>query len=375
MKIVIDSDIPYIKNVFEEFFEEVIYIKGNQIDSNAVRNANALIVRTRTSCNAQLLGGSSVKAIATATVGTDHIDLNYCNASDIKVYSAQGSNKGAVLQWVLASLLVASEKFNFDVKGKVVGVVGVGNIGSLVSKAATALGMEVLLCDPPRQEVESTLNFVDLSYIAKNSDIITFHVPLTQKCRNATLNMASNEFFSYLKPSTLLLNSARGGIVDEGLLAKTLINGKILGAAIDVWHGEPNVLEGLLNASFIATPHIAGYSIEGKINATAMVIEAISKHFELEITNWNPTPNPVEFKIEMNLLKYMDNNLICFNRLIKDVYPITSESISFKENPLSFEVYRNRYSLRRENGGYKFTSSNTEIVTKLEGLGFSVVNT
>jgi erythronate-4-phosphate dehydrogenase len=326
-------------------------------------------------CNAQLLSGSSVKAIATATVGTDHIDLNYCNASGIKVYSAQGSNKGAVLQWVLASLLVATENFNFDLNGKVIGIVGVGNIGSLVAKAAKAMGVEVLLCDPPRQEVEGIANFVDLSYIAKNSDIITFHVPLTQKCRNATLNMASNEFFSNLKPNALLFNSARGGIIDEMLLAKTLMSGKILGAAIDVWQGEPNVLEGLLNASYIATPHIAGYSIEGKINATAMVIEAISKHFELGVTNWSPTPNPIEFKLELNLLKYLDNNLICYSELMKKVYPIEMESAYFKINPLNFEAYRNSYNYRRENGGYCFTSDNIEILRKMEELGFATAKT
>lgn len=374
MKIVIDSDIPYIKNVFEDFFDEVIYTKGCQIDSNIVRNANALIVRTRTVCNAQLLNGSAVKAIATATVGTDHIDLNYCKSLGIKVYSAQGCNKGAVLQWVLASLLLASEKFSFDLKGKVIGIVGVGNIGSLVLKASMSLGMEILLCDPPRQEVEGNGIYVDLNYIAKNSDIITFHVPLTQNCPNATFNMASSDFFSHLKPNVILLNSARGGIINENILAKAIINRQILGAAIDVWHGEPTILEELLMASFISTPHIAGYSIEGKINATAMVINAISKHFELDVTSWSPKQNPIELKIEMDLFKYMKNNVICYNELMKKVYPIEEENTHFKNNPSNFESFRNNYNYRRENGGYRFTSSNVEIAKELSNLGFTVVN-
>ncbi len=372
MKIVIDYDIPYIKGVFEKFFDEIIYIKGNQIDSKTVRNAHALIVRTRTFCNAQLLNGSSVKVIATATVGTDHIDLSYCKINGICVYSAAGCNRGAVLQWVLASIHAASEQFNFDLKGKVLGVVGVGNIGSLVAKAAKALEMDVLLCDPPRKESEGLSNFFDLNFLAKNSDIITFHVPLTQSGSHATFNMAENEFFSKIKPNSLLLNSARGGIINEMQLTEMLKKSKILGAAIDVWQGEPNVLDSLLNACFIATPHIAGYSIEGKVNATAMVIDSISRHFELGITNWNPVPNPVEFKIDMNLSKYLDNNSVCFNKLFKDIYPIVPESTKFKENPLNFEVFRNSYGLRRENGGYKFISSNAEIVNKFEGLGFSV---
>jgi erythronate-4-phosphate dehydrogenase len=370
MKIVIDSDIPFLAGVFEPYFDIVSYAKGSSIDHSAVTDADALVIRTRTICNAKLLRGTRVKAIASATVGADHIDINYCLANSIKVFTAQGCNKGAVMQWVLSSVCTASEMLNYELKGKVFGVVGHGNIGSLVAKAAQTLGMEVLICDPPKQLQEGNHNYVDLNYLAKYSDFISFHVPLTYEGPFTTFNLANNEFFSSLKANAFIMNSARGGVVNENMLLSAINLKRISGCAIDVWQGEPFVLDNLLHKTHIATPHIAGYSIEGKINASSIVIDAISNFFSLGMPKYVPNPNPIEYKIQLEASKYLINNTINLIELLKLVYPIDIDSNNFKQNSSNFEEIRNSYPLRRENEGFEISACNKSDAKKLNDLGF-----
>jgi erythronate-4-phosphate dehydrogenase len=374
MKIVIDSDIPFLEGVFEPYFNVVRYVKGALLDRSSIIDADALIIRTRTICNAQLLHGTKVKAIATATVGTDHIDITFCKANSIEVFSAQGCNKGAVLQWVLSSVCTASEQFNSDLKGKVFGVVGHGNIGSIVAEAAYAMGMDVLICDPPKQLREDNPNYVSLNYLAKNSDYISFHVPLTYKDAFPTFNVANDEFFSVLKPNAFIMNSARGGVVNEDLLLNAINKNQINGCSIDVWYGEPLVFEHLLQKSLIATPHIAGYSIEGKLNASAMVIDAINNFFSLDMPKLIPSPNPTEYKIQLDITKYFYNNMLNYIELFKKVYPIELDSNNFKLNSGDFERIRNSYALRRENEGYEISTNNEFDTKRLKGMGFCVGN-
>lgn len=372
MKIVIDSDIPFLNGAFEPYFNIVKYVKGALLDRSTIIDADALIVRTRTICNAQLLHGTKVKAIASATVGTDHIDITYCKSNSIKVFTAQGCNKGAVLQWVLSSVFTASEKFNYELKGKVFGVVGHGNIGAIVAKAAKALGMEVLICDPPKQLLEGNQTYESLNYLAKNSDFISFHVPLTFYDSFPTFNLANDQFFSNLKAKTFIINSARGGVVNENLMLNAINLKRISGCAIDVWHGEPLVFEHLLQKSLIATPHIAGYSIEGKMNASAMVIDAISRFFSLSIPKQVPNPNPVEHKIQLELSNYITNNTINLIELFKLVYPIALDSNFFKLNSSNFEEIRNTYPLRRENESFEVSICNELNAKMLNDIGFFV---
>ncbi|NLH56011.1 MAG: erythronate-4-phosphate dehydrogenase, partial [Rikenellaceae bacterium] len=192
MKIVIDTDIPYIKGVFEPYFGKVIYKKGIEIVHNDIKDAVALIVRTRTICNEALLKGSGIRAIATATVGTDHIDIDYCNTQGIEVFSAPGSNAGGVLQWMIAVLFELSQ--GTGLQGKVLGVIGVGRIGGLLVKAAEALGLTVLQCDPPRARIEGDKHFFPLKVLLKECDLFSFHVPLSFKGVDATYQMAGNDF-------------------------------------------------------------------------------------------------------------------------------------------------------------------------------------
>lgn len=370
MKIVIDRDIPFIQDVFENYFDEVIYAPAADITPHLLKGASALVVRTRTYCNEELLQGSGLRFIATATVGTDHIDLNYCRAKGIEVFSAQGCNKGAVLQWVLASLTFASHHFGLPLQGRTLGVVGYGNIGRLVERAASAMGMYTMVCDPIVAENEGRNNFVSLHEIAQNSDFITFHVPLTFAGPHHTFNMADEAFFSRVKPDAFILNSSRGGVMDENTLIQLFARGKILGTAIDVWYGEPIILDSLLQNSIVATPHIAGYSIEGKVNATRMVVNAIAHFFQLSISGWQPASGSLLQPVELDLNNFRDNNRLNLNALIARIYDVGSETKELKAKPNSFEKIRNSYSYRRENSGYLVRNCSESEKQLIEALGF-----
>jgi erythronate-4-phosphate dehydrogenase len=371
MKLVIDTDIPYIKGVFEPFCNEVIYKKGNEISSKDLFNADALIIRTRTICNETLLAQSKVKAIATATIGTDHINTNYCKSKGIQVFSAPGCNRGGVLQWVLAAMVGLYNDEDIELKGKVLGVVGVGNIGSLVAMAAQSLGITVLQCDPPRARAEGGNQFTNLKTIATESDIISFHVPLTFHGVDSTHYLADQTFFNLLKPNARIINSARGGVINEDALVRAMA-AKNIKAAIDVWENEPIISASLLNKCTIGTPHIAGYSLEGKVNATVAVVKAISNFFNLGLKNWYPSPDPLKEKIRIDIAKFITNQRINYMKLLHSIYPIRHDDESLRLNPAHFEQIRSEYSFRRENSGYIVSLQKNEFEIDqqiLQGLG------
>lgn len=279
MKIIIDSDIPYLEGLFEPH-AEVIYLKGATITALDVADADALIVRTRTRCDRALLAGSAVRMIATATIGTDHIDLDYCAQRGITVRSASGSNARAVAQWVLAAI-------NACGASGTIGIIGVGNVGSEVEAMARCRGFEVLRCDPPRSE-RSESGFISTDELLELSDIVTLHVPLLP----TTQRMIDEQFLSKMRHGSLLLNSSRGEISDEtAMLGCDRIN-----YAIDVWMDEPNINLALMDRAKIATPHIAGYSARGKARATQKVVNSVAEFFAIEeLISWQPRG---EFAIE-----------------------------------------------------------------------------
>ncbi len=373
MKIVIDKDIPFIHGIFEEYFNEVVYSSALEISNQLLVNASALVIRTRTLCNEELLQGTKVEIIATATVGTDHIDLNFCQKRGIKVLSAQGCNKGAVLQWVLAALSSAANYFQEPLQGKIMGIVGNGNIGSLVSKAAKAIGMDTLICDPVLAEIEGNCSYTSLDNVAENADFISFHVPLTYMGNYPTFNMAADDFFSRIKVNSFILNSSRGGVVNENLMVQSYQKKRIRGMAIDVWFGEPLILDILLNECLIATPHVAGYSIEGKINATLMAVMAIANHFNFKLNSFKPSKNPIEETIELNCSQFITNNSnLNLHSLMNRVYNIASETKCLKNEPQNFEKIRNNYAYRRENSGYFLSGCRSDLVNVINNLGFKV---
>ena len=330
MKIVVEANIPYIKGLLEKF-GEVVYLPAPEIDAAAVRDADALFVRTRTRCDEALLAESSVQFIATATIGTDHIDLGYCQGRGITVANAPGCNAPAVAQYVHA---VVGTFFDCHVEDKTLGVVGVGHVGSIVARWGERLGMRVLRCDPPRQR-RGEAGFTDLQTIAREADVITFHTPLTRTGTDATWHLADAAFLRSLSRCRLIINSARGGVADNAALVNAL-NGSRLQAAIDCWEGEPAINRQLLERAFVATPHIAGYSAEGKKRGTAMALEAFEKHFGVEVEGKPQVSAP--------LLGFD----VTSSEQILATYDPLSDTRRLKARPEDFEPLRNNYDLRAE---------------------------
>lgn len=342
MKIVIDSDIPYIRGVLEPF-AEVLYIKGVDISPADVRDADALIVRTRTRCDERLLSGSSVRLIATATIGYDHIDTDYCARSGIAVATAAGCNARGVLQWVGAALAHTAHEQGWEPSDKTIGVVGVGHVGSLVAEYASNWGFGVLCCDPPRKRTESPQSpagkFVTFDEVVERCDIITFHVPLTHVGVDATFHMAGPDFFDSVRPGTLIINSSRGEVIDTQALVDAVERGGC-SCAIDTWEHEPDIDRRLLSLSMIATPHIAGYSAQGKANATAAVVGVVARGYGLPLCGWYP---PEVARVSPRLISW--DEMRC---TIDGYADLGSLSAALRSSPESFEAMRNTYAYRTE---------------------------
>ncbi len=341
VSVVIDENIPYIKGILEPFCN-VIYLKGEMIDSKSASNADSLIIRTRTNCNSKLLEKSRVNSIFTATIGEDHIDKDLCREMSIDIYSAPGCNSMGVVQYVITSLFALDAKKRGDLLTKKIGIIGAGNVGEGVAKVAGLLGFNVMRCDPPLKSLGiSDKEYFDVTHLLKECEIITMHVPLDK----STANMCSEEFFSRMRAGSLFINTARGEITDEQAL---IGNSNRLGAIItDVWRGEPQINPVLLGLSDISTTHIAGYSIEGKMNATSMTVRSFAKHYDIEplkeFSISPPTADVVDFKYNRELSIY-DN----LNYLFQNYFAINQESTKLKRSPEMFEKIRSEYKYRQE---------------------------
>lgn len=330
MKIIIDDKIPYMQSAIGSMGFETVYMRGSDISASDVRDADALIVRTRTRCDERLLGGSSVKFIATATIGYDHLDTRYLEQAGIAWTNCPGCNASSVAQYVRSVLLLLAADHGLRLSESTLGVVGCGHVGSLVCKVGAQLGMRVLVCDPPL----GAPGFVSLSEIEQHADVITFHVPLTHVGEHATWHMADEGFFARLRRRPFIINSSRGGVVDEQALSVALAQGIVRQAVIDTWENEPHVNLQLLNNVYIGTPHIAGYSADGKANATNMSVQALCRFFGI------PSPAPVSPPSLPASFVYTGDPLQLYN-------PLT-DSLLLKQNPSAFEQLRGDYPLRRE---------------------------
>lgn len=314
--VVVDRDIPFLDRVLEPWFE-VRRLSGRAIGPDDVRDAVALLIRTRTRCDAALLDGSAVRFIATATIGTDHIDMRYCDSHGITVASAPGCNAAAVAQYVR----VALHTLELDRPGARLGVIGVGHVGSLVAEVGRRAGMKVLLNDPPREAVEGPAGFTPLPELLAAADVVTLHIPLWPENRD----FADTAFFSAMKSGASLINASRGEVLDEvALLAARPRLGKVV---IDVWKSEPAINLRLLAAADIATPHIAGYSLQGKANATTAVVRALAVHFGIA-----------------PLLDFTVTGLA----LLQTPYDIWADDKALRSNPTSFESLRSNYTYRND---------------------------
>lgn len=333
LKIVIEKNIPFIRGVLDGM-AEVTYLSPSEITRDALMDADALITRTRTRCDEALLHGTRCRFIASATIGLDHVDLDYCRKAGITVANAPGCNAPAVAQYVLASLLTV---WKGDLAGKTLGIVGVGHVGSIVDDWARQLGMRTLLCDPPRAEAEGAEGFCGLDDIALEADAVTFHTPFTRSGQPyATQHLCDARFLSLLKRRPVIINSARGPIADNAALLQSLRDGQISAAVIDCWEGEPDIDAGLLEAAAVATPHIAGYSREGKVRATRMAVSALCRHFGLA------EPPMDELSVPQGAARHVTADAI------RASYNPLDDTRRLKEHPGCFEDLRNNYDLRAE---------------------------
>ncbi|HEX2969377.1 MAG TPA: 4-phosphoerythronate dehydrogenase PdxB [Bacteroidales bacterium] len=370
MKIVADDKIPFLKGALEKY-AEIIYVPGKEINNGIIKDADALLVRTRTKCNEELLKGTAVKFIGTATIGYDHIDTQYCEKNNIKWTNAPGCNSSSVQQYITASILRIAHDHHFNPADKTIGIVGVGNVGSKVEKTAKILGMNVMLNDPPRERKEGKKDFVLLGDILYNADIITVHVPLITEGEDNTLHLFNEKSFKKMRKGTWFINSSRGEVTDTVSLKRALLNDKIH-AVLDVWENEPEIDLNLMHLAFIATPHIAGYSTDGKANGTAMSVNALAKFFGLPLKNWYPenVPAPADTDFLIDCKGKSDFDII--REAVNHSYNIDRDDMRLRLSPGDFEKQRGDYPLRREFPSYKIRlkSGNKEIHKMLKELGF-----
>lgn len=343
MKIIIDKNIPYIKGALDTK-ADVEYLTYREMTPDAVRDADALIIRTRTKCNHQLLDGSKVKFIATATIGYDHIDTQYCDENGIKWTNAPGCNALSVTQYMASVLIYLAEKNNFELASKTLGIVGVGNVGSRVAKLAKGFGMKVLLNDPPRERAEGKGQFVSLQEIAEKADVIAFHPFLNFDGIDKTYHLADENFFNSVKRKPIIINASRGEVVDNNALKVAMEKGQVADVVLDCWENEPEIDLELLDKVALATPHIAGYSADGKANATTQSVQSVSRFFDLGLDDWQPDELPAGLDVNFK-------NHSIFDFFI-ETYDIVSESNYLKSSPETFELQRSNYPIRREPKAY-----------------------
>lgn len=372
MKIIIDNKIPYINGALEPY-AEVVYLPGNLTTVDIVKDADALITRTRTICDRKLLQDSSVKFIATATIGYDHIDTDYCHEAGIKWTNAPGCNAESVNQYIASALFSWSMRQRTDLAGLTIGIVGVGNVGKRIEKTCKILGMNILLNDPPRARAEGKDKFVSLETIQNEADIITFHVPLNIGGIDSTYHLANRHFIQNLRKKPLLINSCRGEVIDSEAILSAIREKSIKGFIADCWENEPNINLDLLKLCDYATPHIAGYSKDGKANGTQMSVQAISKFFGLGIDNWQPIniETPANTTITIDGLQRRPYSILA--EAVLSTYDIENDDESLRDAPQNFEQLRGDYPVRREFSTYTIKAKNisAETLNKLYSLGFN----
>lgn len=375
MKIVIDDKIPFIKGVFEPF-ADTVYLPGAEINNKAVKNADALIIRTRTLCNKELLEGSTVNFIATATIGYEHIDTKWCGANGIKWKNAEGCNATSVMQYIASVLVFLSKKFSFKFENRTLGVIGVGNIGKKVVELAEILGFRIILNDPPLARRLGPCGYISLEGLIHESDIITLHVPLNYEGIDKTYHLFDDQILKKLNRGTLFINSSRGEVTDNGALKNILKSGYIQGAVLDVWENEPDIDLELMRFLNIATPHIAGYSVDGKANGTTMSVRSLSRFFNLGLNNWLPASIPLPLSDQLFVIdakNKTDQEVLC--EAIETTYKVENDDKRLKSVPGDFEKQRGNYPVRREFSAYTIELKNGApgLMEKLQALGFNVV--
>ena len=318
---------------------------GLAISPDDIHDADALIIRTRTRCDETLLKGSKVSFIATATIGYDHLDIEYLKRAHITWTNCPGCNANSVGQYIHSCLLLLEKEKGYNLSKTTDGLVGVGHVGHAVIEAIRPLGVQILLNDPPQKEALRKAGkphefFLKMEELQEKCDRISFHTPLITKGPYPTFHLANKTFFNALKKQPIIINTSRGAVVDNTDVLQALKDGIIRDAIIDTWENEPNINQELLNLIYIGTPHIAGYSADGKANATRMALTALCNHFHLPVTFQIRVPQLPEEELPEPNLTETERALVLYN-------PHT-DSLKLKSHPTMFEELRGNYPLRRE---------------------------
>jgi len=376
MKIVADENIPYVVDAFSTI-GDVTTMHGRTVTRDLVRDAELLLVRSVTKVNEELLEGTSVRFVATATIGLDHIDQDYLRSRDIALASAPGSNANTVGEYVTAALLVLGRRHNLILDGLTAGVIGVGNVGTQVVEKLTALGIRVLKNDPPLQRQTGDPSFLPVDELF-DADIITVHVPLTKDGLDPTHHLLDSAFLSKLKPGAILFNSSRGSVADTQALLDHVAREGRGPVVLDVWENEPTICIDLLDKVDLGSPHIAGYSFDGKVKGCHMIYEAACQFLGVEPT-WDPQaqlPPPPHPRLDLSQIDGSDEDVL--RQAILTVYDIEGDdarlrglsSLPEPEQGQYFDRLRKEYPVRREFTNTTVSGCHGTAAAKLAALGF-----
>jgi len=379
-KIVADENIPCVREAFSHL-GEIALLPGRALNREALADADLLLVRAVTKVDAKLLHDTAVRLVATATIGTDHVDTNYLAQQNIAFTSAAGSNANSVAEYVMAALLHHANAHELSLAKLTLGIVGVGHIGSLVAKMAEGLGRRVLLNDPPLARATRDPKFLPLDALL-DADIVTLHTPLTHTGEDATFHLFDKTRLKKMKHGSVLFNTCRGEVVDNAALKEVLQNGHIRAAVLDVWENEPEIDMELLQLIEIGTPHIAGYSLDGKLNGTKQIYRAACEFLGVAPQWRMETALPVITEPAIRLEENLETNEKKLVTLIKHVYDITADdrrlraslNMPARERIRHFDDLRKKYPVRREFHNYvvKANLLETVLVDQIETLGFQL---
>lgn len=369
LKIVADKNQPLVDEYFGSF-GSIIKLSPEDINNQALidSGADVLVCRSTVKVNEDLLKNTEVKYVGTCTIGYDHVDLDYLQNKNIGFSSAPGCNANSVGEYILAALIKISLKYGYDISSKTLGIVGVGNVGKKVAQKAKALGINLLFNDPPRQRKEGNNGFCSLTELLQRSDFVTLHVPLIKSGVDKTLAMVGDDFFENIKNGAVFINASRGAVVKEEPVLKALKKGVISEYVIDVYENEPNVSAELVKNAYIATEHISGHSIDGKVNGTKMIFNSFIKYFSMD----------VDIDLEDINNEYVGKIIIpddlCGIRAIEyaidQCYDIIKDSEELKVAPDNFKELRKNYKIRYEFSHYQVDGGDDRILNILYDLGF-----
>jgi len=380
MLIAADTNIPFVKECFSSI-GEVMVMPGRAISAERITETDCLLVRSVTGVDKDLLEGSSVKFVGTATVGYDHIDSEYLRRRGIGFASAPGSNSNSVAEYVVAGLLSVGRKYKIKLEETSIGIIGVGNIGSKVKRKCKALGMDVVLNDPPLKSITGDKKYRPIEEVL-DCDFVTLHTPLSYEGPDRTYHLADERFFESIKDGCVFINTSRGAVTKSEALKSAIKSGKVKAAVLDVWENEPDIDMELLRMVDISTPHIAGYSLDGKVNGMLMIYKAVCEYFAIEAVNGIEDFLPEASVPEIRLDNPEGDEEEIIHQAVQQVYPVNRDDfntreiamVSAEERGRFFDKLRADYPVRREFQNTKviLEANCRSLAGKLKGIGFRV---